>query len=127
MKHHAICSEHAPQPVGPYSQAVRSGASLYLSGQIGIDPRSGRLVEGGVEAQARQVFANMAAVLKAAGGDFSSLVKVTVFILNMADFKVVNAVYADHFQKPYPARSTIAVAGLPFDAAIEIEAVAVLA
>jgi len=124
MKKTAVSSDKAPKALGPYSQAVRCGDLLFLSGQVGIDPQTGKLVEGGVEAQARQVFRNMAAVLAAAGADFSSLLKTTIFLKDMAHFKAVNEIYAGQVPQPYPARSTVAVRDLPVGAEVEIEAIA---
>jgi 2-iminobutanoate/2-iminopropanoate deaminase len=124
MKKQAVSSAGAPKALGPYSQAVRWGNLLFLSGQVGIDPLTGKLVEGGVEAQARRVFANMAAVLAAAGLDCSCLLKTTVFLKDMAHFKTVNGIYAALVPEPYPARSAIAVKELPLGAEVEIEAIA---
>jgi len=126
MKKQAVSSDKAPKALGPYSQAVRCGDLLFLSGQVGIDPQTGKLAEGGVEAQARQVFKNMAAVLAAAGADFGSLLKTTVFLKDMSHFKTVNEIYAGHVPQPYPARSAVAVRDLPLGAEVEIEAIAVV-
>jgi 2-iminobutanoate/2-iminopropanoate deaminase len=126
MEKQAVSSDKAPKALGPYSQAVRCGTLLFLSGQVGIDPQTGKLAEGGVEAQTRQVFKNMAAVLAAAGADFSSLLKTTVFLKDMAHFKTVNEIYAGHVPQPYPARSAVAVRELPLGAEVEIEAIAVI-
>jgi len=115
----------APEAIGPYSQAVAAGPYLFTSGQIGLDPLTGKLVEGGVEAQARQVTANLAAVLAAGGLTFADVVKTTIFLVDMGDFAAVNAVYGESFEgSTPPARSTVAVAALPRDARVEIEAVA---
>jgi len=122
----AVSSSEAPRALGPYSQAVRWGNLLFLSGQIGIDPETGKLVEGGVEAQARRIFKNMAAVLAAAGIDFSCLLKTTVILKDMAHFKTVNEIYAAHVPEPYPARSAVAVRELPLGAEVEIEAIAMI-
>jgi len=127
MEKHVINSEQAPKALGPYSQAVRYGNLLFLSGQVGIDPETGRLVEGGVEAQAQQAFKNLDAVLAAAGINFRRLLKTTVFLKDMAHFKIVNEVYASQVPPPYPARATVAVAELPLGAAVEIEAIAAMA
>jgi len=124
VEKHAISSTQAPQALGPYSQAVRYGNLLFLSGQVGIDPETGRLVEGGVEAQTRQVFKNIAAVLAAAGSNFRRLLKTTVFLKDMAHFKIVNEIYASQVLPPYPARATVAVRELPLGAEVEIEAIA---
>ncbi len=124
MEKQTVSSAEAPRALGPYSQAVRYGNLLFMSGQVGIDPQTGRLVEGGVEVQARQVLENMAAVLAAAGADFSSLLKTTVFLKDMAHFKTVNEIYAGRVAQPYPARSAVAVRDLPLGAEVEIEAIA---
>jgi 2-iminobutanoate/2-iminopropanoate deaminase len=126
MEKHAISSTQAPQALGPYSQALRYGNLLFLSGQVGIDPETGKLVEGGVEAQAQQVFKNMDAVLTAAGINFRRLLKTTVFLKDMAHFQAVNGIYAAHVPPPYPARAAVAVAELPLGADIEIEAIAAM-
>jgi 2-iminobutanoate/2-iminopropanoate deaminase len=116
----------APAPVGPYSHAVAAaGEVVYLSGQTPIDPASGRLVAGDVSVQVRQVFANLEQVLVAAGLTFDAVVKVNVFLVDMADFSAMNSVYGSVFEAPYPARTTVAVAGLPLGARVEIELVAV--
>ena len=127
MEKHIVSTERAPQALGPYSQAVRWGNLLFISGQVGIDPATGKLVEGGVEAQALQVFKNLEAVLAAAGINFRRLLKTTVFLKDMAHFKAVNDIYAAHVPPPYPARAAVAVVELPAGAAVEIEAVAALA
>lgn len=111
-------------PVGPFSPAVRAGDLLYLSGQVAQDPLTGKLVEGGIDAQASQIFRNIAAVLEAAGRGFDDVVRVGVYLRDMADFKAMNAVYERHFARPYPARTVIGVADLPLGAAIEIDLVA---
>lgn len=118
-----ISTEKAPSAIGPYSQAVVSGNLLYTSGQIPIIPETGELAQG-LEAQAHQVFRNLAALLKAAGSDISHAVKTTVFIKNMADFAAINAVYAQYFSEPYPARSCVEVARLPKDVLLECEVIA---
>jgi len=127
MEKHIVSTERAPKALGPYSQAVRWGNLLFISGQVGIDPETGKLVEGGVEAQALQVFKNLEAVLAAAGINFRRLLKTTVFLRDMAHFKAVNDIYAAHVPPPYPARAAVAVVELPAGAAVEIEAVAALA
>jgi 2-iminobutanoate/2-iminopropanoate deaminase len=115
----------APEAIGPYSQAVAAGGYVFTSGQIGLDPASGQLVDGEVEAQTRQVMANLAAVLAAAGLTFADVVKTTIFLIDMADFSAVNGVYGESFEDgPKPARSTVAVAALPRGARVEIEAIA---
>jgi 2-iminobutanoate/2-iminopropanoate deaminase len=120
----AFSSPAAPAAVGPYSQAVRSGDHVFLSGQTPIDPATGRLVETGVSGQAERCFANLAAVLAAANLTFDDVVKVNVYLTSMDDFAEMNAVYADRFAEPYPARTTVGVAALPLGARIEIEVVA---
>jgi len=122
----AISTTDAPQAIGPYSQAIRAGNLLFASGQIPIDPVTGAMVAGDIAAQTRQVFENVAGVLKAAGGSFDHVVKTTVFLADMSDFAAMNAVYAEYFALPAPARSTVQVARLPRDARVEIEVVAVL-
>jgi 2-iminobutanoate/2-iminopropanoate deaminase len=115
----------APQAIGPYSQAVAAGPYVFTSGQIGLDPASGRIVEGDVAAQTRQVMANIAAVLAGAGLTFTDVVKTTIFLADMNDFAAVNAVYAESFEGAAPpARSTVAAAGLPRGALVEIETIA---
>jgi 2-iminobutanoate/2-iminopropanoate deaminase len=124
MNKQAIETTNAPGAVGPYSQAIKTGNFLFLSGQIGIDPVTNKLVDGGVEAQANQVFKNINAVLKEAGTALQNVVKATVFLKDMADFKKVNEIYAHHFEPPFPARSAVAVKELPLSADIEIEVIA---
>lgn len=124
MNKEAIATTGAPGAVGPYSQGIKSGNFIFLSGQIGIDPATSKLVDGGVEAQATQIFKNVTAVLKEAGADLSNIVKATVFLKDMGDFKKVNEIYAQHFEKPYPARSAVAVRELPLSVDIEIEVIA---
>jgi len=119
-------TKNAPEAVGPYSQAVFSNGFIFLSGQIGIDPKQGAIVEGGVEVQAVQVFKNIKNVLEKAGTDMSSIVKATVFLKDLTDFTNVNAIYAKNFSKPFPARSTVEVSNLPLNALIEIEVIAVV-
>lgn len=115
---------HAPRPIGPYSQAVRVGDFLFCSGQVGIDPATGKLVGGGVKAEAERVMENIRALLSAAGLGFEHVVKTTIFLANMADFADVNSVYGGYFLGTYPARSTVAVAALPAGASVEIEVIA---
>jgi 2-iminobutanoate/2-iminopropanoate deaminase len=124
MSKQNVSTEQAPAAIGPYSQGIVAGGFLFLSGQTPLDPNTGVLVEGSVEEQAARVLENLGAVLAAAGLGFENVVKTTVFLRDMADFAVVNGVYATYFPQPYPARSTIAVAGLPKDARVEIEAIA---
>ncbi len=117
-------SPNGPAAVGPYSHGVWAGDLLYLSGQVPIDPATGRIAPGGVAEQTEQVFANLTAVLADAGLTTDDVVKVNVFLVDMADFAEMNEVYAKRFSEPYPARSTVAVAGLPLGARVEIEVVA---
>ena len=121
-----IRSGAAPEPVGPYSQAVEQQGWVFLSGQIPLDPESGKLVEGGIEEQTRRVLANLRAVLAAGGLSLSDVVRTTIYLVDLADFPRVNAVYAEHFDgHPQPARATVQVAALPLGAAVEIDAIAV--
>lgn len=120
-RHH---SDAAPAAIGPYSQAVSANGWLFTSGQVGLDPTTGELVAGGFDAQARQVFANLGAVLSAAGCGFGDVVKATVYLADMADFPTLNGIYAAAFGDHKPARSTFAVAGLPKGARVEIDLVA---
>lgn len=122
----AITTTQAPQAIGPYSQAVRSGNLLFASGQIPIDPATGAIAGSDIASQTRRVFENIAGVLRAAGGSFDDVVKTTVFLADMNDFTAMNAVYGEYFAPPAPARSTVQVARLPRDARVEIEVVAVL-
>jgi reactive intermediate/imine deaminase len=120
-----IRSASAPAPVGPYSQAVEHGGWIFASGQIPLDPASGRLVEGDVEAQAQRVLANLRAVLEAAGAELHDVVRATIYLTDLRDFPRVNAVYAEHFpREPRPARVTVQVAALPLGARVEIDAIA---
>ena len=126
MTKNAISSPDAPAAIGPYSQAIRTGDTLWMSGQIALDPTTMQIVEGGIEAQARRVFANMRAVLAAAGGSFDAVVKLSIRLVDLGDFAKVNEIMAAEFRQPYPARSTYQVAALPRGSRIEVEAVAVL-
>lgn len=118
-----VSTEKAPAAIGPYSQAQIAGGMVYASGQIGIDPTTGKMAEG-LDAQANQVFTNVRELLKAAGSDISRVVKTTVFIKSMDDFAAINAIYATYFTEPYPARSCVEVAKLPKDALVECEVIA---
>jgi 2-iminobutanoate/2-iminopropanoate deaminase len=120
-----IASSEAPTAVGPYSQAVAVGNTLYCAGQIPLDPLSGDMVAGGVTEQTTRVLENVGGVLRANGMDYSNVVKATVFMTDLAHFADMNAVYAKYFQAPFPARSTIQVVALPRGAQVEIEVVAV--
>jgi 2-iminobutanoate/2-iminopropanoate deaminase len=124
MAHELVQTDSAPAPIGPYSQAVRSGKTLYCSGQIALDPASGNLVDGDAAAQTEQVMKNLGAVLREAGFNFSDVVKTTIFLIDMNDFAAVNAVYGRTFDAVKPARSTVAVAGLPRGARVEIDCIA---
>lgn len=126
MQKKEIATSNAPAAIGPYSQAVQIGDTLYTSGQIPIDPATGALVPGGIQEQGTRVFQNLKAVLEEAGADFSKVVKVNVFLTDLNDFAALNELYATYFEKPYPARSCVQVAGLPKGALVEIEMVAVL-
>ena len=126
MTKQAIHSPDAPAAIGPYSQAIRTGDTLWMSGQIPLDPSTMAIVEGGIEAQAERVFANMQAVLKAAGGTFDDVVKLSILLVDLGDFAKVNDLMAKRFRQPYPARSTYQVAALPRGARIEVEAIAQL-
>lgn len=126
MQKKEIATTSAPAAIGPYSQAVQIGDTLYTSGQIPIDPATGALVPGGIQEQGTRVFQNLKAVLEEAGADFSKVVKVNVFLTDLNDFAALNELYATYFEKPYPARSCVQVAGLPKGALVEIEMVAVL-
>jgi 2-iminobutanoate/2-iminopropanoate deaminase len=117
----AVSTENAPKPIGPYSQAVKYGGMVFTSGQIPVDPATGKMVEGDIQAQTEQVFRNLAAVLAAAGTGLQNAVKVTVFLADMADFPKVNEVYARQFEQPFPARSCVEVSALPAGARVEIE------
>lgn len=121
-----IATQEAPVPVGAYSQAVRAGQFLFMSGQIPIDPRTGRLVEGGAAEQAARIFNNLEAVLRAAGGSLADVCKTTVFVIDLADFAKINEVYAHRFGAAAPARSTVQVSALPLGARLEIEAIALV-
>jgi 2-iminobutanoate/2-iminopropanoate deaminase len=121
-----VLTADAPAPIGPYSQAIRTGDFLFCSGQIPVDPATGKLIEGDASAQSRQVMRNVAAVLEAAGARFEQVFKTTIYLVDMADFAAVNAVYGEYFGTVAPARSTVAVAALPLGARVEIEVAAQL-
>jgi len=125
MKKEIVRTSNAPEPVGPYSQAVKAGNTIYCSGQIPLIPATGAIPDG-IEAQTRQVLTNLGAVLKAGGAGFSNVVKTTVFLKDMNDFPAMNAIYAEFFTGAPPARSTVQVARLPKDVLVEIEAISVL-
>jgi 2-iminobutanoate/2-iminopropanoate deaminase len=125
-KRETISTSKAPAAVGPYSQAVRAGDFIYTAGQIALVPGTGKLIEGGIEAQTRQVMQNLASVLEAAGSSLENVVKSTIFVTNLADFGKINEVYGSFFRSDPPARSTIQVAALPLGANVEIEVVALV-
>jgi 2-iminobutanoate/2-iminopropanoate deaminase len=124
MKREAVRSDRAPKAIGPYEQAIRIDGIVYTAGQIPIDPKTGNLVEGGIEAQTRQVLENLKAVLEASNSSLDRVVKATVFLQSMANFAAMNEVYAEYFASAKPARSTVAVAELPKGALVEIDLIA---
>lgn len=124
MKLDVIRTAEAPGAIGPYSQAVRVGDMVFLSGQIALDPATGRLVEGDIVSQSHRCMRNLGAVLKAGGLDFTAVVRTTIFLIDLADFELVNGVYAEYFRESPPARSTVQVAALPRGSRIEIDAIA---
>lgn len=123
MTKEIISTDQAPQAIGTYSQAVKIGTTVYLSGQIPLVPDTMEIVEGNIEARIRRVFDNLQAVARAAGGDLSDIVKLNVFLTDLGNFPVVNMVMADYFEQPYPARAAIGVAALPKDAGVEMDAI----
>lgn len=127
MPRQAIHTDRAPAAIGPYSQAVRCDRTVYLSGQIPLDPATMTLVEGDIAAQARRVFENLSAVCQAAGGSLDRIARVGIYLTDLSDFAAVNAVMAEFFTQPFPARSTIGVAALPKGARIEVDAILTLA
>jgi reactive intermediate/imine deaminase len=126
MTRNPVSTPAAPGAIGTYSQAMASGKTVYLSGQIPLDPKTMTLVGGGIEAEVHQVFKNLAAVAKAAGGSLQHAVKVTIYMTDLAQFGKVNEIMAQYFSEPYPARATVGVAALPKGAAVEADAVLVL-
>ncbi|MCX5634028.1 MAG: RidA family protein [Phycisphaerae bacterium] len=120
-----ITTENAPAAIGPYSQAVVADNTIYLAGQIGLEPKSGKLVDGGIAGETKQVLENIKAVLLAAGSDITKVVSTAVYLTDMDDFAKMNEVYAKFFKEPYPARATVAVKQLPKNARVEISAIAV--
>jgi reactive intermediate/imine deaminase len=126
MPRQPIHSDHAPAAIGPYSQAVRCGGTVYLSGQIPLDPATMQLVEGDIAAQAHRVFDNLRAVCEAAGGSLAQVARVGIYLTDLAHFAAVNAVMQEYFQAPFPARSTIGVSALPRGAQVEVDAILVL-
>jgi reactive intermediate/imine deaminase len=125
MKKEAITSDRAPGAIGTYSQGIRAGNTVYLSGQLPLDPATGQLLTGDMHAQVRQVFSNLAAVAEAAGGTLADAVRVTVYLTDLKHFPVVNEVMAEFFPAPYPARAAIGVASLPRGATVEADAILV--
>jgi reactive intermediate/imine deaminase len=123
MKRQIIETTHAPGAIGTYSQAVRVGDTVYVSGQIPLDPATGQLVSGDIEAEIRRVFENLKAIVEAAGGTFASVAKVTVFLTDLTHFAKVNEIMATYFERPYPARAAVGVAQLPRGARVEIECI----
>jgi len=121
-----IHTDRAPAAIGPYSQAVRAGDTVFLSGQIPLDPATGELVAGDIATQARRAFDNLRAVCEAAGGSLDGVARLGLYLTDLGDFAAVNAVMAEYFQAPYPARSTIQVSGLPKGAHFEVDAILVL-
>ena len=122
----AVTTSSAPKAIGPYSQAIRAGSLLFVSGQVPIDPETGNLVEGDIATQTRRVFDNIGAILKAAHGTFDQVVRTTVYLADMNDFAAMNEVYGTYFASPAPARATVQVARLPKDARVEIDVIASL-
>ena len=120
----AVSTEAAPKAIGPYSQAVRAGSLLFLAGQVPLDPATGSLVPGDVAAQTHRVMRNLKAVIEAAGSSLDAVVKTTIYLADLGDFKTVNEIYGGYFPPPAPARATVQVARLPLDARVEIDAIA---
>jgi 2-iminobutanoate/2-iminopropanoate deaminase len=123
MSKTAVTSPELTPPVGPFSQAIEVGGFIYLSGQVGQDPTTGKLVAGGIAAETERVFRNLAAVLRAAGKGFDDVVRAGVYLTSMSDYVAMNGIYARHFSQPFPARTAIAVAALPLGACVEIDLV----
>jgi reactive intermediate/imine deaminase len=126
MSKQIVSTSAAPAAIGPYSQAVRAGNTLWLSGQIPLDPLTKELVKGDIEVQARRVFENLKAVISAAGAGFDDVVKTTIFLTDLGHFAEVNKVMAEYFREPYPARSTVGVTALPRGAQVEVECIVAL-
>lgn len=125
MTRRVIHTPRAPAAIGPYSQAIGAGGMVFLSGQVGLDPETGQLVAGGFEAEARRVFANLAAVAEAAGSSLAAAARVTVYLTDFGQFAVANRIMQEYFREPYPARVTIGVASLPRGALIEVDCILV--
>ena len=126
MPRQIIHTEQAPAAIGPYSQAVRSGNLVFLSGQVPLDPATGNVVEGGIEAQARRAFDNLKAVVDAAGGNLDGVIRLGLYLTDLGQFAAVNAVMSEYFTAPYPARSTIEVSALPRGVLFEVDAIVAL-
>lgn len=125
MSRTIVATDNAPKAIGPYSQAVQVGGTIYTSGQIPLDPATGELVAGDIDVQTRRVFENLRAVIEAAGAGFADVARVGIYLTDLSNFAAVNTVMAEYFQQPYPARSTIGVAALPRGAQVEIDLVLV--
>lgn len=125
MPREPVSTAHAPAAIGPYSQATRAGNTVFFSGQIALDPATGEIVDGGIEAQARRAFDNLKAVCEAAGGSMDDIVRVGLYLTDLGQFAAVNAVMGEYFAQPYPARSTIEVSALPKGAIFEVDAIMV--
>jgi 2-iminobutanoate/2-iminopropanoate deaminase len=123
----AVSTPSAPQAIGPYSQGIRAGSLLFVSGQVPIDPATGNIIDGDIAAQTHRVFRNIGEILKAGGASFDHVVRTTVFLADMNDFAAMNAVYATYFSAPAPARATVQVSRLPKDARVEIDVIASIA
>jgi len=125
-KKHVVATDKAPKAIGPYSAGIKAGHFVYTAGQIGLEPQSGVMVTGGIEAETRRALKNLQGILEEAGSSLDQVVKTTVFLLDMNDFAVMNSIYAEFFTGIYPTRSAVQVAGLPKGAKVEIEAVAIV-
>jgi 2-iminobutanoate/2-iminopropanoate deaminase len=123
MNKKAVTSPELAPPVGPFSQAIEVGGFLYFSGQVGQDPATGKVVEGGIATETERIFQNLSAVLKAAGKSFDDVARAGVYLTSMSDYAALNGIYAKHFRQPFPARTVIAVAALPLGACVEIDLV----
>jgi len=121
-----VSSAHAPRAIGPYSQALAAGQHVFTAGQIGLDPAKMELVAGGMEQQIRRVFENLATIAEAAGGKLADIAKLTIYLIDLEDFQLLNRIMAEYFQEPYPARAVVGVARLPRDSRVEMDAVLML-
>ncbi len=126
MAKEIISTDQAPQAIGTYSQAVKAGNTVYISGQIPLIPDTMEMIEGGIEADINQVFKNLSAVCEASGGSLKEIVKLNIFLTDLANFPIVNEIMAQYFEQPYPARAAVGVASLPKDARVEMDAIVVL-